>query len=268
MQTSRYLPASSFPWPTAALIALNVVLYLLVALSGGNLIDFDSRDLQDWGGNLAVLSLTGDYWRLLSNMFLHGGLMHLVANMYMLMIVGPLSEQRLGRPGMLVVYLVGGLWASFSSAAWNAQNLFETVPGFGGAHSVTVVNLVVSVGASGAIMALCGGLLASALASKIHTPEANSRLFKSLFQVVAINIVLGLLIPGIDQLAHIGGLLAGFALGLAIGSLRPDTTRSRYIARSLLSAAIALILLALALETAGWDDAHAVRAEMRAQQYR
>ncbi|CAM3727543.1 membrane associated rhomboid family serine protease [Kerstersia gyiorum] len=268
MQTTRSPYSPSFPWPTAVLIAINVVLYLLVALSGGEFIDFDSRHLQDWGGNLSVLTLTGDYWRLLSNMFLHGGLMHLVANMYMLMIVGPLTEQRLGRPGMLVIYLIGGLWASFSSAAWNAYHLFETVPGFGGMQTVTVVNLIVSVGASGAIMALCGGLLASALASKIHTPEANSRLFKSLFQVVAINIVLGLLIPGIDQLAHIGGLLAGFALGLAIGSLRPEATQSRYIARSLLSAAIVLILLALALENGGWEEAHAVRAEMQAQQYR
>lgn len=270
MNTIPHPFSPAFPWPTAILIGINILLYLLVAIDGGSFIDFESAVLSDWGGNLSVLSLTGDYWRLFTNMFLHGGLMHLLANMYMLLIVGPLAERRFGRVGMLVVYLVGGIWASFSSAAWNAFNLFETQPGHGafGLGGQVVVKLIVSIGASGAIMALCGGLLASALVSRQHAPSANSMLFKSLIQVVAINIVLGLLVPGIDQLAHLGGLAAGFALGLAIGSLRPDTSRSRYLMRSVLSGAVAMMLLALCLDMGGWQDAQDVRHEMEAQQRR
>ncbi|HSI50236.1 MAG TPA: rhomboid family intramembrane serine protease [Ideonella sp.] len=196
---------------TAALVAANVGLYLLQALSGQSWVERSPTELLAWGGNLALLSLTGELWRLGSSVFLHGGLLHLAMNMYMLWLIGPAAQRQLGRSGLLLVFLAGGWAASCASSGWFGWHLLrEHVQGGSVGHW-----MVVSAGASGAIMAVCGALLSSLAWQRLQ--RAPSRLGpgfgRSLGQVVLINLVAGSLISGVDQSAHIGGLLAGGLMG-------------------------------------------------------
>ena len=187
---------------TALLVLANVAVYLAQIAAGLPWTATPEQQIS-WGGNLAALTLTGDYWRLFTNTFLHSGAVHLLLNMSLLVTVGPRAERQFGRIAMLVVYLTGGMLASLMSAWWLGRGL----------------HMVVSVGASGAIMALCGALLAALAVNwwhadkSIHEPGFGN----SLAQVVGINVVMGIFISGVDQAAHVGGLLAGVAAALLVG---------------------------------------------------
>jgi rhomboid protease GluP len=173
-----------------------------------------------WGGSLAARTLTGEYWRLFTSMFVHFGVMHLLANMYMLAIAGPRAERRFGIPAFLVIYLFGGLFGGLLSAWWQGGNMVKTVPSltaFGIVHREQVV-LVVSAGASAAIMALCSALLVARQLQHgpVHSGAdgmEDSGFNKALAQVVGINLIMGFVIPGVDQAGHIGGLTVGALLG-------------------------------------------------------
>jgi len=175
-----------------------------------------------WGGSLAARTLTGEYWRLFTSMFVHFGLMHLLANMYMLAIAGPRAERRFGFLGFLAIYFLGGLFGGLLSASWQGANMVKTVPSltpFGIGHHEQIM-LVVSAGASAAIMALCSALLVARQMQgnrQVAARDAEDSGFnKALVQVVGINLVMGFLIPGVDQAGHIGGLIAGAFTGAAL----------------------------------------------------
>jgi membrane associated rhomboid family serine protease len=247
------------PIVTIGLVVLACALYLWQGLQGESLTTIPVSALESMGGNLALLSLTGDGWRLLTNIFLHANLLHLVMNMYMLALVGPLAERWYGRVGMLCVYLLGGLWASYASAVWNASHLYDSntlgsLMGFG-----PTLRLVVSVGASGALMALCGALLVAWLFAP-RTDDASSALPKStstLVQVVAINLALGFFIQGIDQAAHVGGVVAGGIIGAAIGTLTAPIRGLRWSASAIVGAG----LLGLLVHFSSWQDLTELRQE-------
>jgi len=144
----------------------------------------------------------GEWWRLLSAGFLHAHFLHLAVNLYALIILGPLVEQLWGTRRFLIIYiaaLVGG----------NLASLVAT-PG-------------VSVGASGAIFGLFGAVAVfSTVYRRFVRPEARVRLWLNLTFVAAANVVLGILIPAIDNAAHAGGFATG---ALAALFLRPFPTR-------------------------------------------
>lgn len=202
---------------TLLLVLANVGVYIAQGVSGVDWFEPRTRDLLAWGGNLALLTFTGEPWRLATSMFLHGGLVHLLMNMYMLCVMGPLTERVLRRDGMLLTYLLGGLAASYASAWWSGSHLAAAFI----AGDVSRW-MGVSVGASGAIMALVGALLGAlgvlALKNPGNSPAAGLR--RGLMQVVALNLVAGALIPGVDQTAHLGGLVAGLLIGAAIAWVR------------------------------------------------
>jgi len=226
---------------TAALVLLNVVLYLVQALSGQSLIERSPQEMLAWGGNLALLSLTGDLWRLGASVFLHGGLLHLAMNMYMLWLLGPAAQRQLGRSGLLLVFLAGGWAASCASSGWFGWHLLREY--VQGGHPAQW--MVVSAGASGGIMALCGALLSSLAWQKLQREPSRlgAGFGRALGQVVLINLVAGSLISGVDQSAHVGGLLAGGLMGALVAS-----------AGNLRSQGLALLLrLAVAL-LAGWGS--------------
>ena len=209
---------------TFAILLANVAVFAVQVFSGVSPTEPTPADLIAWGGNLPVLTLTGDYWRLFASMFLHGGWLHLLANMYMLIMVGPLAERRFGTTGLLVIYIFGGLLASMVSASWGGTQMFSTqlqMTAFFNFVNAPVVKLIVAVGASGALMAVCGALLASAVNDSLagEHDEEGKALKGGLAQVILINLFLGFSIEGIDQAAHIGGLLAGLALGLSVGRM-------------------------------------------------
>jgi rhomboid protease GluP len=195
-----------------------------------------------WGGNLPLYSLSGDTWRLLTAPFLHGGLTHLAFNMVALAFTGARTEDEFGSLRTLAIYLAGGLLASGASAL-----VAEWRSGPGHWNAL----LTVSVGASGAVMALFGALLVALFVTPprfvLLPPDKRPGIDRSLIQVVAINLALGFMIPHVDQAAHVGGLLAGAAVGLLMAAVPTATAAGaallRYAAAAALTAVCIVALL-------------------------
>ena len=215
------LPRHRLPVATGVLIAINVAVWLLQIAAGVSPLNASSRALIAWGGDVPLYTLTGDTWRLLTAMFLHGGIVHLALNMYVLAFTAPLVEYEFGTPRMLAIYFAGGLLASCASVFWAE---LRATP----ANMVPLVT--VSVGASGAVMALFGSLLAGLVLPTprfAHLPKHRQPgINKGLIQAVAINIGMGFLMKGVDNSAHVGGLLAGVVLGLLM-AIAPAATGAR-----------------------------------------
>ena len=179
---------------TPILIYINIGIFLLMVIMGLGFISFKGQDLLNWGANYGPLIKNGEWWRLLTSTFLHGGLIHLIANMYGLLFVGIFLEPLLGRKKYLTVYLLTGILASVTSILW--------------------YDAIVSVGASGAIFGLYGIFLALLL-TKVYPPDFTKAFLISTAIFIGYNLLMGLT-GGIDNAAHIGGLLSGFAIGLVL----------------------------------------------------
>lgn len=191
---------------TPILILLNVVVFFIMVGSGVNIMDPDVDSLLAWGGNFKAFTLNGEWWRLLTSCFLHGGIIHLLMNMYALYYIGCLLEPRLGALKYTIAYLVCGVIASLASVFWN--------------------DLMVSVGASGAIFGLYGVFLAL-LTTNIIDKHTQKSLLTSIGLFVGYNLLFGLTKDGIDNAAHIGGLLSGLVVGYAfyLALMRPDNKK-------------------------------------------
>lgn len=184
------------PYVTYAIIAVTVAIGML-ALA---IPDFDI-----WSQNTLALTkygvYTGEYWRLGTVVLVHGGILHLAFNMYALFIVGPIVEQLYGHWRFLLIYVLCGLGGSAASYAFSDARA--------------------SVGASGAVFGLFGMLL---VADRIHKPALtrNARnLTAQIGGLIAVNLVIGFVATGIDNAAHIGGLVTGAILGLVMVPIAP-----------------------------------------------
>ena len=206
-----------------------------------------------WGANFAPLTLTGQPWRLLTGAFLHGGWTHLFMNMYMLAVLGPLLERTIGALRFIVVYLLSALGASLLSAYWFGHH---QVGSFTTALGVVVpaqgIHPVVSVGASGALMGLAAAAAAVCLRHAFirrQTQEAPVPISGSAIgQVIAINLLSGFFVSGIDQAAHVGGVIVGFVVGLIVNRPRRSGPRAwRQVGVLTLGAAGTLAIVAAAL---------------------
>ena len=186
-----FIPKKGF-FVTPIIIDLNLLIYMAMVISGLGLVSFKGSDLLNWGANFRPLTTEGQWWRLLTSTFLHGGLMHILANMYGLIFVGIFLEPLLGAKKYAFVYLLTGILASVASIWW--------------------YDATVSVGASGAIFGLYGFFLASLLL-KVFPPDFGKAFLASTLVFVVFNLLMGFT-GGIDNAAHIGGLLSGFILGL------------------------------------------------------
>lgn len=205
----------------ALLIALAAVYLLEVAVAGpGSLLAGPgSRSLIDLGGQIALAPspdgpigvATGQYWRLLTAIFLHGGLLHLAMNAWVLWVIGGALERELGRWRFLAVFLTTGLFAS--AASYALGDAVTALPGGG-----VAVAPVVSVGASGAIFGLFGTLVARDWRRR-HLALANARL-RQVLPWVVLNLALSFTFPVIDWRAHVGGLVAGLVAGTSIDDAR------------------------------------------------
>ena len=183
-------------YTTAILLDLNIFVFALMVLSGAGFFAFRADDLLAWGANYRPALEGHGVLRLLTSMFLHGGLMHLLMNLYGLLIAGSLLEPALGSFRLAAAYLLSGLAGSVASVV---------------VHPATV-----SVGASGAIFGLFGLLLVM-MALGDGRVAALKRVFMTNVMVfVALNLVLGFLLPGIDNAAHIGGFLMGALLACLV----------------------------------------------------
>ncbi len=177
---------------TYALIAINVVIFILMVIDGAGFMKPNALVHIRWGSNIAPLTLSGDYWRLLTNIFIHFGLIHLLANMYCLYIIGSYLEPMLGKKKYILAYFATGILASLTSLWWHTE-------------------MSNSAGASGAIFGLYGLFLAL-----LTTPLIPTSVRKILLQNIALFVLFNLIYgikDGVDNSAHIGGLISGFVIG-------------------------------------------------------
>ncbi|KWD54527.1 rhomboid family intramembrane serine protease [Burkholderia ubonensis] len=205
----------TLPRLTILLAVVNAVIFLLMWRQAS----FDSLSnglLLDWGANFAPYTLTGQPWRLLTSAFLHGGWLHLLLNLYMLVMLGTVLESVGGSTRFGVTYLLSALGGSLASALWYGYHeVGGTSLAFGVALTTSAIRPVVSVGASGALMGLAGAAGAFALRMDLDRGRAAPMIInlKAVAQVIAINLVSGFFLSGIDQAAHVGGVVTGFVVG-------------------------------------------------------
>lgn len=191
----RYLPLPlSQPFFTYILLAAIVIVWLLMTLAGGST---NSEVLIRFGANYGRLILQGEIWRLFTSMFLHIGILHLAFNAYALYIFGLEMERLYGPDRYIVIYILSGLFGSLVSFASRGPSLF-------------------SAGASGAIFGIIGMNLAFFLLHREAFGQFGRQRIMNTLVIIGINLFFGFTIPGIDNLAHLGGLISGFALGYGL----------------------------------------------------
>ncbi len=183
------------PTTTAILIA-NFLVFGFMLLQGAALMNPDIEVFIQYGANYGPLTKDDGWWRLFSAMFLHFGIVHVLFNMWALWDAGRLTERLYGSAHFAILYLFAGLAGSLASLLWNNDD-------------------VVSVGASGAVFGVFGALLAYLLRQKISIPkQLLKQLATSALFFMGFSLFYGFAKSGIDNAAHIGGLIAGFILGL------------------------------------------------------
>ncbi len=194
---------------TLLLIAINVGLFAIQVLSGVNITDPTTLDALRWGADYAPLTFLEEPYRLFSSMFFHFGILHLLMNMWALYIFGDVAEKTFGKFYFLELYLLAGLMGSLLSGYLDIRNSYEFLQ-----HFDQKLIPHVSAGASGAVMGLGGALTLLSL----FPPTPNQRFVldkRSLLTVLAINLAFGFLASGINNAAHIGGMLMGAVMALA-----------------------------------------------------
>jgi len=194
---------------TKALLLIMVAVYLLevaadassAALVGGP----STLTLIRLGAIIPALVGNGEYWRLVTGIFLHASILHIALNGYALWIIGSVVEAELGSLKYLVIFLVTGLFAS--ACVFMFSGLFEP-----------------TVGASGAIFGLFG-VFAAYNYRRRHIPFYAARLRTMLFLIV-LNLVFTFTVSGISRAGHIGGLVGGLIVGLVMEGIGQKTSRT------------------------------------------
>mgnify|MGYP005793462867 FL=1 len=187
---------------TNILIALNVIAFFVIfALSGANL---NVLNLLRYGALNSVLVQNGEFWRLITAGFLHGGIFHLIFNMYALYIIGTQIENFAGKWKFLAIYFCSMLTASLMSCVINPNS--------------------VSVGASGAIFGLLGALVYFGYHYRLYL---GSILRNQIIPLILFNLLLGFMVSGIDNAAHLGGLIGGLLISMALGVQKREGKQDR-----------------------------------------
>src|SRR5258708_4319940 len=189
---------------------MNVAVFVAMTLGGVSTTEPTTAELWDWGANYGPLSIGGQWWRLLSCVFVHIGIIHIGFNMWCFWGLGRLAESVYGHWTFGALYLITGVAASVTSLAWNP----------GGT----------SAGASGAIFGIAGALIASFYLGEFSLPKAAvSGLLRSVLMFAGYNLVFGAMSGHTDNAAHVGGLVSGLILGARLldqGRLRGRRRRA------------------------------------------
>lgn len=183
----KYIPKATY-----AIIAINVLYFLVSAALSGSLFDININVLVLLGAKYNHGIANGQFYRLVTCMFLHGGFVHIGLNMYALFAIGPLVEKIFGRWKFLIIYFVSGIIASLLSYLLSDS---------------------ISVGASGAIFGLLGACLVFALKNK---NKIGKSFLSNIVSVIFVNVIIGLSMPNIDNFGHFGGLIGGIAATFAL----------------------------------------------------
>ena len=183
------------PYITFILMGINVLLFLVPVLLGSYETIINRYCIH--GPSIRL----GEYYRLITGMFLHGSIMHLFFNVYALYVIGSQIENYFGRIKYLIIYLFSGLMGA----------LFSMI--FGGSAA--------SIGASGAIFGLMGSLLYFGYHYRVYLGNV---LKTQLIPLIIFNLFLGFILSGVDNFAHIGGLIGGVLITKAVGVKDKSTT--------------------------------------------
>lgn len=184
-----FLPKGDYFF-TPIILSVNVGIFIAMVASGVSVMIPDGDALIRWGANYIPKTVNGEPWRLFTAMFLHFGIVHLATNMYALFSIGRMLEPFLGKWRFFLLYLFAGLGGSAVSLWWHSNNIGS-----------------VSAGASGAIFGLFG-VFAAILTTNLIEQSVRKALMKSMAMAIGLNLMIGLY-GGIDNSAHIGGLLTG-----------------------------------------------------------
>jgi rhomboid protease GluP len=177
---------------TFILIALNVAMYIYTSVAGGDFLNTSNSMIWQWGQVNGLVLVYGWWWQLFTSMFVHANIIHIAGNMLFLLIFGLRGEEMFSLPEYLSIYILGGL----------AGNLLSLLLGLD----------FVSVGASGAIFAMLGACLI----------YARRSIGQSIMGALIFGFFLLMMSSGenVNYLAHIGGLVAGLAMGYVLARIR------------------------------------------------
>lgn len=193
---------------TLLFIIINVGLFAWQILTGVDITNPKIIDALKWGADYAPLTFLEEPYRLFTSIFFHFGLMHLMFNMWALYVFGNIAEQTFGRVYFLGLYVLAGLMGSLLSGYLDIQNTYALLQ-----HFDQSLLPRVSAGASGAVMGLGGALTALSFFS----PLPHQRFIldkKSLLTIMGINLVFGIMASGINNAAHVGGMIMGALLAM------------------------------------------------------
>lgn len=214
-------------WPVAtlAILALNLLLFVLMTLAGGSK---DTGVLLEFGASYAPLLRRGEYWRLVMPMFLHIGWLHLLVNGYALYILGPILERVYGYGRYAALYVAAGIGSSLLSMT---------------------ISTHVAAGASGAIFGVAGAMLVTGYVRRDVIPPRWGRAFgRGMIPFIVVNLAFGFTVRGIDNWGHLGGLASGILLALVIPPLGRNllpNERSEPPMQAIVLLPIATVLLAM-----------------------
>ena len=211
---------------TFGLLGINIIYYFVVAWFG-----LESATFIAFGAKTNALLREGDWFRLVTPIFIHGGLLHLFFNSYVLWANGPLVERLYGSARFLLIYLLSGIGGVVGSYVWQEVANHQDAP---------------SVGASGALFGLFGLLAIFGYRYKEVPASFQRALRSSVLPAIVINLIIGFSVPFIDNGGHIGGLIVGALLALVIPYLPPEANRRSATGWAILVICVAIIGLSFA----------------------
>ena len=221
-------------WMTATLVAVNLGLAAATWLMFRSTTDLGALVLM--GANVKSATSAGESWRLVSYMFVHAGLLHLLVNAYGLWVLGKITEQLFGWVRFIAIYVIAGIAGGVASTWLGA-------PG-------------ISAGASGAVFGLLGAALVElGIHRKVYSQRWTGSLVGLLLLLCAANIVVGFFYSMIDQAAHLGGLGAGAVAGLLL-------SRRWRFGESTAMAVVSAALGVLSIAAVAWGAAMTVTADI------
>ena len=183
---------------TVVLLVVNVLVWVAQEAFGGSQ---NTDDLIDFGAKYGPLIACGDWWRLITPMFLHIGFFHLLANSFGLFIFGGMVERIFGSVAFAAIYLVAGVLGNLFSY-WADIGIYHSTP--------------IGAGASGAVFGIVGAFGSYLLLNRHVLGQMGRQAMMSVLFIVGINFVLGVTLSGVDNMAHLGGLFGGALLALII----------------------------------------------------
>lgn len=191
------------PLVTYLIMMICVVLFIAMYIFGDG--STYIRTLIQFGANAVSYTKRGEYYRLFTSIFLHAGIAHILCNMYSLYVIGPQTESFYGKLKYLFIFVFSGISGSILSVAFSGNN-------------------TVSVGASGAIFGLLGALTYFGYHYRVYLGNV---LKSQIIPIIILNLLIGFVFSGIDNFAHIGGLIGGVFAAMAVGVPEKSSTSDK-----------------------------------------